>query len=73
MINKEKWKEKLFYSVLAYSVGYNGYDSKQSPNLSLSYNIMHRPPGKPKNQKWMPKTNSTAGGPHEVHWWHIWF
>ena len=26
----------------------------------------HRPPGEPKNQKSMPKTNSTAGGPHEV-------
>lgn len=27
----------------------------------------HCPPGKPKYQKGMPKTNSTAGGPHEIH------
>ena len=38
------WKDK-------YEDELDGYDSKQSPNLSLSYNIMHRPPGKPKNQK----------------------
>ena len=38
------------------------YSAIAKPNM-----ISHRPPGEPKNQKSMPKTNTTAGGPHEVH------